>query len=96
MQLLLTSSVDSVFPQPFMMGIKFIPFTVFCYFAATWVSLRVSSRLKRQRTNYHYILLTFCIDLSFPQPFMMGIKFIPFRKAYDAKGKLIDRPKAEN
>eukprot|EP00878_Enallax_costatus_P021197 GHUV01022433.1.p1 GENE.GHUV01022433.1~~GHUV01022433.1.p1 ORF type:complete len:378 (+),score=120.60 GHUV01022433.1:551-1684(+) len=27
------------------------------------------------------------------QPFMPGINFIPFRKAYDAKGKLVDRPK---
>ncbi|PRW57840.1 serine--tRNA ligase [Chlorella sorokiniana] len=26
------------------------------------------------------------------QPFMMGIDFIPFRKQYDAKGKLVDRP----
>lgn len=25
------------------------------------------------------------------QPFMMGIDFIPFRKAFDAKGKLVDR-----
>ena len=25
------------------------------------------------------------------QPFMMGIEFIPFRKALDAKGKLVDR-----
>lgn len=27
------------------------------------------------------------------QPFLPGIDFIPFRKVYDAKGKLIDRPK---
>jgi seryl-tRNA synthetase len=27
------------------------------------------------------------------QPFMMGMDFIPFKKAFDAKGKLIDRPK---
>ncbi|KAL6765757.1 seryl-tRNA synthetase [Haematococcus lacustris] len=27
------------------------------------------------------------------RPFMMGIDFIPFRKTYDAKGKLIDKPK---
>lgn len=26
------------------------------------------------------------------QPFMMGIDFIPFRKQFDAKGKLVDRP----
>ena len=26
------------------------------------------------------------------RPFMLGIDFIPFRKAYDAKGKLVDRP----
>ena len=26
------------------------------------------------------------------QPFMMGIDFIPFRKMFDAKGKLVDRP----
>ena len=25
------------------------------------------------------------------QPFMMGIDFIPFKKMYDAKGKLVDR-----
>ncbi len=24
---------------------------------------------------------------------MMGIDFIPFRKMFDAKGKLVDRPK---
>jgi len=28
------------------------------------------------------------------QPFMMGIEFIPFRKMFDAKGKLVDRPAA--
>lgn len=27
------------------------------------------------------------------QPFLPGIDFIPFRKAFDAKGKLVDRPK---
>ncbi len=27
------------------------------------------------------------------QPYMMGIDFIPFRKAFDAKGKLVDLPK---
>jgi seryl-tRNA synthetase len=26
------------------------------------------------------------------QPHMMGIDFIPFRKAFDARGKLVDRP----
>ncbi|KAL4434096.1 hypothetical protein ABPG75_000537 [Micractinium tetrahymenae] len=26
------------------------------------------------------------------QPFMMGMDFIPFRKQFDAKGKLVDRP----
>ena len=29
----------------------------------------------------------------FLQPHMMGIDFIPFRKMFDAKGKLVDRPK---
>jgi seryl-tRNA synthetase len=28
------------------------------------------------------------------QPFMMGLEFIPFRKQYDAKGKLVDVPGA--
>lgn len=28
------------------------------------------------------------------RPFMMGIDFIPFRKAFDAKGKLVDLPNA--
>jgi seryl-tRNA synthetase len=28
------------------------------------------------------------------QPFMLGIDFIPFRKAFDAKGKLVDVPGA--
>ncbi|PSC72955.1 Serine-tRNA ligase [Micractinium conductrix] len=28
------------------------------------------------------------------QPFMMGMQFIPFRKAFDAKGKLVERPAA--
>ncbi|GFR40484.1 hypothetical protein Agub_g1051 [Astrephomene gubernaculifera] len=27
------------------------------------------------------------------RPFMMGMEFIPFRKQFDAKGKLVDRPK---
>lgn len=27
------------------------------------------------------------------RPWVMGMEFIPFRKAYDAKGKLVDRPK---
>lgn len=30
------------------------------------------------------------------QPFMMGIDFIPFKKAFDAKGKLVDRPKPDS
>ncbi|EFN57228.1 hypothetical protein CHLNCDRAFT_56101 [Chlorella variabilis] len=29
------------------------------------------------------------------QPFMMGIDFIPFKKAFDGKGKLVDRPAAK-
>jgi seryl-tRNA synthetase len=29
------------------------------------------------------------------QPYMMGIDFVPFRKAFDAKGKLVER-KAES
>lgn len=28
------------------------------------------------------------------QPFLPGIDFIPFRKAFDAHGKLVDRPQA--
>ena len=28
------------------------------------------------------------------QPFMMGIKHMPFKNALDSKGKLIDRPAA--
>lgn len=28
------------------------------------------------------------------RPFCLGLDFIPFRKMYDAKGKLVDRPKA--
>jgi seryl-tRNA synthetase len=28
------------------------------------------------------------------QPFMMGIDFIPFKKAFDDKGKLVDLPAA--
>jgi seryl-tRNA synthetase len=26
------------------------------------------------------------------KPFMAGVEFIPFRKMYDPKGKLVDRP----
>jgi seryl-tRNA synthetase len=29
------------------------------------------------------------------QPFMPGISFIPFRKMFDAKGKVVDKPKAD-
>uniref|UniRef100_A0A383V6T7 serine--tRNA ligase n=1 Tax=Tetradesmus obliquus TaxID=3088 RepID=A0A383V6T7_TETOB len=29
------------------------------------------------------------------QPFLPGISFIPFRKIFDAKGKVVDRPKAD-
>lgn len=29
------------------------------------------------------------------RPFMCGLTFIPFKKMFDKKGKLVDRPKAE-
>ena len=29
------------------------------------------------------------------QPFMMGMQFIPFKKQFDAKGRLVDRVAAE-
>lgn len=45
--------------------------------------------------NIIFVCACFLLPCRVPevlQPFMMGIDFIPFRKQYDAKGKLVDRP----